>query len=505
MMRFKSILIRPVAQRIAARVQQSAYTAIEDQSKWFTRILDKGSSSVYAHHHGIHASMSYDEYRRSTPMIDYEDMRVYIDRVIGGEHHVLWPGRPKYFAKTSGTTSGAKYIPITSDSMSNHFHTARNALFVQASRLRQFEWLDGKMIFLSGSPELEDVNGTPTGRLSGIVNHAVPAWLRTNQLPSYRTNCIEDWQMKIAAIVRETHNQPMTLISGIPPWVVDYFEHLLNYTKAEDIGSLFPDLSFVVHGGVNFKPYWSTFQELIGRPVHMIETYPASEGFLAFQDMGVDDGLLLNTDSGIFFEFVRLDQWEDEYRERLALCEVSTGVQYVVIITSNAGLWSYILGDTVEFCSTSPYRIRVSGRIAHYISAHGEHVIAKEVEEAIIQANDALGIQIHHFTVAPVIHQGANRQSYHEWFIEYKDAQVDMESLSAVIDRSMREQNAYYDDLRRSGMLSRPVIRMVHPGGFASYMRSIGKLGSQNKVPILSNDRKVAQGLESYVENPDQP
>ncbi len=494
-MSVKSLIIKPVAKRIAKTVARNSLKAIEHQQNIFNKLVQKGSLTKFGQAHGLEPNIIYQDFKTQVPVRDYEQLKTYLDLVVQGEPDILWPGRPKYFAKTSGTTSGSKFIPITQDSMPNHFNSARNALFCQATRLNKFSFLDGKMIFLSGSPELQMTNGIPTGRLSGIVNHAVPKWLRTNQLPSYQTNCIEDWDKKIDQIIKETKGQTMTLISGIPPWVKDYFERLLSDTLAKTVGELFPKLEFVVHGGVNFEPYRSAFNKLIGRPYHNVETYPASEGFIAFQDAREEDGLLLNTNSGIFFEFIPVDQIFDENPERITIKDVQPHVNYAIILSSNAGLWAYNIGDTVEFVSRDPFRIRVTGRIKHFISAFGEHVIAKEVEEAIHRASEQFSLDVSAFTVAPLIDESAEGQSCHQWFIETDWQGADIDAVAHVLDAAIQEQNTYYEDLRNSGMLVLPSIKILKPGVFSDFMKRQGKHGGQNKIPVLSNDRKIAREL----------
>ncbi len=494
-MKFKSTVIKPLARRIAARVQKDSLRAVSDQDAIFKQLMKKGGETIFGMDHGFDQVTSHSDFINQVSVRDYESSRSYIDRVVAGEANVLWPGRPKYWAKTSGTTSGSKYIPITRDSMPNHFNTARNALFCQANRLNRFSFVDGKMIFLSGSPKLEQTNGIPTGRLSGIVNHAVPSWLRGNQLPSYETNCLEDWDEKIEAIITETLTQKMTLISGIPPWVKDYFERLIARSGKETIAEIFPDLEFVAHGGVNFEPYRSAFDDLIGRPYDSVETYPASEGFFAFQDQSEEDGLLLNTNSGIFFEFIPTSEIHNDNPSRLSLAQVDLDVNYALILSSNAGLWAYNIGDTVEFVGLNPYRIRVTGRIKHFISSFGEHVISKEIEEAIKEATALQEVQVSAFTVAPVINNEVAGASRHQWIIEFASNNPDLTVIAGILDESVRRQNSYYDDLRRSRMLREAELIAVPPGTFSAFMRSQGKQGGQNKIPILSNDRVIADGI----------
>ena len=494
-MGFKSFLIRPFAKKIARDIRRWSSRAEETQLAIFRTLIQKGRQTTFGRDHQFDQINTPADFAERVPLRDYEGLRSYIDQIKAGQRNVLWPGRPKYFAKTSGTTSGVKYIPLTRDSMPNHFNTARNALFNYYAQTGRGDWLDGKMIFLSGSPELDEIGGIPTGRLSGIVNHEVPAWLRTNQLPSYPTNCIEAWEDKLDAIVSETKDQDMRLISGIPPWVQMYFERLLEVTGKQHIKDVFPNFSVFVYGGVNYEPYRAVLENMVGKPLDTIETYPASEGFIAFQDTLAEPGLLLNAASGIFFEFVPADEIFSDQPTRLTLAEVRTGVNYAIIINNNAGLWGYNIGDTVQFVSTDPYRIIVSGRIKHFISAFGEHVIGKEVEAAMLDVARTHHSRITEFTVAPNIHPLEGGLPYHEWLVEFDQPPANMDQFAADLDRAMVQQNIYYEDLIRGSILRTLKIRPLRRDSFRDYMKTQGKLGGQNKVPRLSNDRKIAAAL----------
>ncbi len=498
-MGWKSTLAKPIAKIIAGNIRKWSKNAVEAQHKVFRQLMTGLSQTVYGKEHGISADSSYDDFRKKVPIRDYEGLKDYIERIKKGESNVLWPGIPVYFAKTSGTTSGIKYIPITKESIPNHFGTARNALFNYFAETGNGTWLDGKLIFLSGSPELDSINGILTGRLSGISNHMVPNWLKTNQLPSYSVNCIEDWEEKVAAIVEETVHKDMRLISGIPPWVQMYYEKLLEKTGKKTISEIFKNYSVFVYGGVNFEPYRAKLEELVGKKIDSVEVYPASEGFIAFQDSQQSPGLLLNVNSGIFFEFIPLDEISKPEPKRLALWEIEVGVNYALIINNNAGLWGYNIGDTVRFISKDPYRLLVSGRVKHYISAFGEHVIGKEVEEALLEVADKEDIKIVEFTVSPQVTPPEGGAPYHEWFIEFDTPPTDLVSFSAKLDKAMTRQNIYYDDLIVGNILRPLVIRVMRRDTFREYMKSQGKLGSQNKVPRLSNDRKIADELKKYI------
>ena len=497
-MNLKSLLARPFANYIYNKILKGMETAVADQQNIFKNLIKSAKDTQFGKDHHFETIQTYEDFKRQVPVRDYEQIKPYIEKIKEGKHNILWKGKPIYFAKTSGTTSGIKYIPITKDSIPNHINSARDALLCYIAQTGNSEFTKGKMIFLSGSPELDRIGGIPTGRLSGIVNHHVPKYLRSNQLPGYETNCIEDWETKLDKIVEETINQNMTLISGIPPWMQMYFDRLQE-KRGKKIAELFPNFSVMVQGGVNFEPYKTKLYESIGRKIDCIELFPASEGFFAFQDSQTEPGLLLNTNSGIFFEFVPVKEIANYNPTRLTLADVKVGENYALVISNNAGLWAYNIGDTVKFVSIKPYRLVVSGRTKHYISAFGEHVIGEEVEYALTKTAAKNNIKVIEFTVAPVVEQGKEK-SYHEWFIEFEDTPQNIGQLAEEIDNNLREKNVYYDDLIAGNILQKLKITPIRKNGFIDYMKSIGKLGGQNKLPRLSNDRKIADELETYKE-----
>ena len=496
-MAIKSFLAKPFANYIYKQIKKGMVNAVEDQQAIFNLLIKTAAKTDFGKDHGFENIKTYEDFVKQVPVRDYEAFKPYIEKIKQGRHNVLWKGQPIYFAKTSGTTSGVKYIPITRDSIPNHINTARNALLCYMAETGNTRFADGKLIFLSGSPELERVGGIPTGRLSGIVNHHVPKYLRSNQLPSYTTNCIEEWEEKLDKIVEETINQNMTLISGIPPWMQMYFDRLTE-KSGKKIAELFPNFNVMVQGGVNFEPYKAKLYESIGKQIDCIELFPASEGFFAFQDSQKEPGLLLNTNSGIFFEFVPAGEIFNENPTRLSLKDVKVGENYALIINNNAGLWGYNIGDTVKFVSVNPYRLIVSGRTKHFISAFGEHVIGEEVESALLKAADEENMHVTEFTVAPFIAQDAGK-SYHEWFIEFENMPADINAFAKKIDDNLRIKNVYYEDLVGGNILQPLKISVIQKNGFIDYMKSIGKLGGQNKVARLSNDRKIADQLQPFI------
>ena len=493
-MGIRSVLSKPFANLTVAQQRKWSINPGSYQQRILENLVSKGQHTSFGRDHHLKNVSNHQEFQQAVPVRDYEGLKGYVDRILKGESDVLWQGKPAYFAKTSGTTSGTKYIPITKDSMPNHINSARNALLSYVQESGKGSFLDGKLIFLSGSPELEKKAGIYTGRLSGIVNHHVPGYLRTNQMPSYETNCIEDWEEKLEKIIDETIYKDMTLISGIPPWVQMYFDRIVERT-GKPIKDVFPNFSMFVYGGVNFEPYRKKLFETIGKEIPSIETYPASEGFIAYQDSQAEEGLLLLSDSGIFFEFIPADEYFDENPTRLTVEEVKTGVNYAVIINSNAGLWGYSIGDTVKFVSTYPHRLVVTGRIKHFISAFGEHVIGEEVEKAMRETiREFPETELVEFTVAPNVtpEEGLPR---HEWYVEFRQEPNDLASFQNKLDLHLQKLNTYYFDLVSGNILSELKLIPLQQDAFRNYMKSIGKLGGQNKVPRLSNDRKLAEGL----------
>ena len=493
-MSIKSVAAKIFAKLIVAKTRKWTSNPVETQRRVFDDLIKSAASTAFGKDHNFTDIKSYEDFARRVPIRDYEALRPYVDRVVNGEENILWPGKPLYFAKTSGTTSGAKYIPLTKESMPFHIQAARDAILHYIAETGHADFVDGKMIFLQGSPELEEKNGVKLGRLSGIVAHFVPKYLQKNRMPSWETNCIDDWETKVDAIVDETLPENMAVISGIPSWVQMYFEKLRERT-GKPVGEVFPNFNLFIYGGVNYEPYRAKFENLMGRKVDSIELFPASEGFFAYQDSQKEKGMLLLLNSGIFYEFVKASEFHDENPRRYTIGEVEIGVNYVLILSTNAGLWGYNIGDTVQFTSVKPYRVIVSGRIKHYISAFGEHVIGKEVEAALQEAMENTSVRVNEFTVAPQI-TPAEGLPYHEWLIEFENPPDDLVDFAQKIDVAMRKQNVYYDDLIAGNVLRTLVITPVPQNGFNEYMKSVGKLGGQNKVPRLANDRKIADALK---------
>lgn len=483
------------AKRHLKNAEHYKQNAVADQEKLLLSLLKKAEKTLFGRLHQFDKIKSISDFQKQVPIADYEDLKPFIEKMKRGEANILWTDTPEYFAKTSGTTSGAKYIPISKEGMPYQIAAAQSALFHYIANKNNADFVNGKMIFLQGSPQLEEINGIKTGRLSGIVAHHIPNYLQKNRLPSYETNCIEDWETKVDKIVEETERENMTLISGIPPWLMMYFEKLIE-RNGKKIKQIFPNLQLIITGGVNYEPYREKMQDLLGGKVDIVQTFPASEGFFAFQDDDTQEGLLLQTNHGIFYEFVPLEEFGKPNASRLTLKEVELNKDYALILTTNSGLWAYSIGDVVRFISKNPHRILVSGRTKHYTSAFGEHIIAFEVEEAMKSTIEQCFAQITEFHLAPQVTPKNEELPYHEWFIEFEKEPEDLENFRKILDNEMRKRNVYYDDLINGNVLQPLKITKLKKNAFQEYAKQEGKLGGQNKIPRLANDRKIAEVLE---------
>ncbi len=490
-MSLKATIAKPLARYVTNKVMQRAMDPVATQQSVLKELVRFANDTYFGREHRLHQVQDHAALVQAVPLRDYEGFRPYIDRILTGEQDVLWPGQPLYLCKTSGTTSGAKYIPITKESLPNHIGSARRALLAYIAHSGRAEFVDGKMIFLQGSPVLDRSRHIPTGRLSGIVANHVPAYLLKNRLPSFATNSIADWETKVEAIVGETMRADMRLISGIPAWVQMYFERLLARTGAASVRHVFPNFSLFVYGGVNYAPYRARMEALIGGSVPSVELFPASEGFIAYQDKGPEEGLLLVLDNGIYFGFVPMHGTD---RRPRSIAEVELNTQYALVLYTNAGLWGYEIGDTVKFVSLAPPRVVVTGRTKHFTSAFGEHVIAEEVEGALNDAMAQVPCEVAEFTVAPQL-APAEGLPYHEWYIEFAAPPVDAARFAAAMDAALQKRNPYYKDLITGKVLRPLVVRALPRGAFTTWMKARGMNDAQSKVPRLANDRRYVDGL----------
>ena len=493
----KTIIAILYAYLVKRRNKKWIDSPIKWQTNTFKKLIKNGIKTEFGKNHDFETIQSYEDYKEKVPVRDYEELRPYIEKVVNGEKDILWPGKPLYIAKTSGTTSGVKYIPITKESIKTHIRSARDALLNYFLKTKNFKPLNGKHMFLQGSPELDKKHGIYHGRLSGISAHYVPKLFLRNRKPSWTTNCIEDWEDKVEAVIKETVGEKMTIIAGIPSWVQMYFEKIV-LKEGKTISQIFPDLSLYVYGGVSYEPYRQIFDKLFGKSIDTLATFPASEGFFGYQDQFNKDqtDLLLLLNNDIFYEFIKAEDFLSGKYDRISIKDVELDVNYLLLISTSAGLWSYNIGDTIKFTSKDPYRIIVSGRIKHFLSAFGEHVISEEVEKAMEAATKLHNVAIREFTVAPKINS-MKMLPHHEWYVEFEDFPEDMSAFTKSLDNEMMNQNMYYKDLIDGKILKSLEVISVEIGGFNNYMKSVGRLGGQNKVPRLSNDRKIANKLKT--------
>ncbi len=498
-MNVKSTVLNLAASALSKRLYKEEAYAIRHQERVFQKIIRQASNTAFGKEYRFSKIKHFGDFVKRVPIQDYEMLKPYIERIKQGERDVLWKGMPKYFAKTSGTTSGTKYIPITRQSIKNHINSARNALFSYVGSNRKTKIFDGQMLFLSGSPELEWENRIGIGRLSGIVNHEVPRWFTKNKLPSAEINMLQPWEYKIEKIVEDLLPRRLSVISGIPPWVQMFCEKVIEASGKNTVADVFPHLELYIHGGVNYKPYYQKIKSLIGKDIALVETYPASEGFIAYQPDYREDGMRLVTNSGIFFEFVEKSQIYQENPERIWLGDVEANKDYTVILSSNAGLWAYLIGDVVQFQSVNPFRLKVTGRVNQYISAFGEHVLASEVDYAMNAAQLAHQFRLVEFHVAPQVNPTDNSKAYHEWFIEFEKEPDNLQAIADTIHNSLASKNGYYADLIKGHMLDCVKIRSMPKGSFLRIARETGQIGEQFKVQRLSNDRELAERLKQEL------
>ena len=495
-MSVKEFLAKILAKYFVWKIRKWSKRPIQTQKKVFRNLILKAKETSFGKNHNFSEINSHKDFVKNVRVKDYEGLLPYFNRLVKGEENVLWPGKPICFAKTSGTTSGVKHIPITKDSMPTHINASRDAIFHYINETGKTAFLNKKVIFLQGSPVLEEISGIKTGRLSGIVAHFTPPYLRRNISPSWDVNCIEDWEEKVKEISLETIKEDMAVIGGIPPWVQMYFEKLKQLSKKKNMSEIFPNFHLFVYGGVNFEPYRNMFNDLIGKEIDSIEYFPASEGFFAYQDSQKSNELLLQINSGIFYEFIKLDEMNMKSPTRFTVKNVEVGINYVLIISTSAGLWAYNTGDTIAFTSLFPHKIIVTGRYKHFISAFGEHVIANEVEKALKQSLKRSLLKVNEFTVAPLINPKKGLP-FHQWWVEFENTpnKEEVERLASSLDKNMQMQNAYYKDLVEGKVLKKLEIIILKKDTFNKYMKKKGKLGGQNKLPRLSNDRKIVEEI----------
>jgi len=493
MISVKSFFFLKYAQWKVKREYKTHLEAICTQEKFLKTWIHKNRKTAFGKDHNFDKIETYRDFTTFVPIRNYEEYLPYIERIKQGDHKVLSTEAPIYLLMTSGTTAGSKYIPISKTGVKHQIEGAMMALCFYAVHKKSAEFMKYKMIFLQGSPELEDTFVIPSGRLSGVVYHHVPKFFRRNKLPSYKINTIPNWQEKIDKIVDETWREDISILGGIPPWCIQYFEKLLQYTGNTQLKNLYPHLEMYIYGGLDFSSYRDLTQRLLGEGIACLQTYPASEGFFAVQDSLVVADMLLLLDQGNYYEFKPFN--DPEEAEVAVLKDVKLGVRYELIVTNNSGLYRYAIGDLVEFTTLHPFRIRVVGRTSQYISAFGEHVIAYEIEKTMENALSKFGLSIVDYYVYPDI-----EEKRYEWLIEFDKTlhNDDLLAIARFLDTELAHLNKYYAHLINGQIINNSLIVPIRKGTFKGFRESIGKEGGQNKVVRISNNDTFAKMLFSY-------
>lgn len=459
------------------------------------RLIRQNETSEYGSKYNFFDIHSIENYKNRLPLILYEDILEEIDRVKSGKQNILTSSPIQYLLMTSGTSAGTKYIPITRSGLKHQINAALKLLCFYAIDKGHADFMSKKMLFLQGSPKLDQSLKIPTGRLSGVVYHHVPQFFQRNRLPKYMTNIIEDWQDKINNIADECLNEDISVFGGIPPWCIQFFELLCEKKKAKNLKEIFPSLAIYIHGGVDFSSYKSALQKILTKDVDMIQTFPASEGFFGIQDKLDREDMLLLLNQGIYYEFIPYEIIDQKNPQTLSLEEIELEKNYELIITNNSGLWRYRMGDLIQFTSISPYRIRVTGRTSQYISAFGEHVIGYEIEQVMNSTIEKFNLQIEDYHVSPNI-----EEKRYEWRIEWKGIQPNpIYEIESYLDISLSKLNKYYKDLIKGSIVFQSKIFSMRKNTFSDFRKQEHKEGGQNKVIRLANQDAIAKRLDSLT------
>jgi len=482
------------------------------QERLLLDLCRKAARTRFGREHGFAGVRSVREFQDNVPLRTYLEFKPYWDTLLEGETDVTWPGRIERFALTSGTTAGNKYIPLSDEGVRSQRRAGRDIVNFYLEQSGDTALFGGKFLFLGGSTELVRLpSGALAGDLSGIMACRMPRYANLFRLPSPSIALMGDWEKKLDAMAEEAERSDVRGVSGTPSWVFCLFEQVMERRRArgrsvETVADVWPEFRLLVHGGVNYEPYRESMRHLLGKAVHALEVYPASEGFIGIQDRLDANDMLLMMDTGLFYEFVPREEIASDAPRRFTVADVETGVDYAIVLSTNSGLWGYVLGDTVRFTSLRPHRLRVTGRIAHFLSAFGEHLISEEVEAAVAGACRTAGAEIRDFHVAPIYPDQNTPRPAHQWFVEFVKPPADEHEFIAEVDRRLQRRNDDYAAHRQGDAgMSAPLLTTVPKGGFRRAMKRIGKLGGQNKVPRLRNDREFADVLAQCMDEGQKP
>lgn len=472
---------------------------VDVQQEQLFKLINKAANTEWGKKYGYHSVDSVKKFQERVPISRYEDFKPYIDRLLKGETNVLWPGSIRWFAKSSGTTSDkSKFIPVSKEALENcHFRGGKDTLAIYFSNYPDSKLYSGKGLTLGGSQQINKINNKSFyGDLSAILIDNMPFWTYFVKAPRQDIALMAEWEEKLEKLSEATISENITNINGVPSWMLVLLKHILKKTGKSNILEVWPNLELFVHGGVSFAPYQEQFRKIIPTDnMHYMEAYNASEGFFAIQDSPYRKDMLLMLDYGVFYEFVPMDELENDHPKALTLDEVETDTNYAIVISTNGGLWRYMIGDTIRFTSTFPHKIKISGRTKHFINAFGEEVIIDNAENALKTACDKTGAIIKEYTAAPV-YMGTESKGKHEWIVEFEKEPNDLEYFRHVLDNALQTINSDYEAKRYKDItLELPIVHQAKPGLFYQWMKKRGKLGGQNKVPRLSNDRKYIDDL----------
>lgn len=467
------------------------------QNEWFEKLIDMAEDTAWGEKYDYKSLKSVEDFKSRVPINDYSSLQPYIERARKGEVSVLWPGEVPWFAKSSGTTSGkSKYIPVTEDSLEEcHYQGGKDLLALYYIHYPESQVLAGKNIGVSGTTQLESDSDAFTGDLSAILIDNMPFWAQMACTPDLSVSMMDNWENKLDLIVKHTLVEDVRTLSGVPSWMLVILRRVLEASGKSNISEVWPNFELVIHGGVNFKPYRQQFEDILPKHTHYLETYNASEGFFGIQDQVGQSDMLLMLDYGIYYEFLPMGELDKDFPKSLSLDEVELGVNYALVISTNGGLWRYLIGDTIVFTSKYPYRIRITGRTKSFINAVGEELIVENADYAIEVACSKTNSVISEYTVAPIYFNG-KQNATHQWALEFEKQPQDIAMFMDILDNALKSKNSDYEAKRYHDIILRPPeIKVLERGSFMAWLKQNNKLGGQNKIPRLSNDRDFVEEL----------
>ncbi|HJW16983.1 MAG TPA: GH3 auxin-responsive promoter family protein [Flavisolibacter sp.] len=499
-------LLSPAISRFARwrlwSIEKWMSDAATNQFDVWQDLLAAGQYTEFGRKYNFSHIQSLDDFKSTVPIQEYESLKPYIERMMKGEENILWNTPISWFAKSSGTTSDkSKFIPVSEESLQdNHYRASKDVLSFYYASHPESDLLTGKSLIIGGSHQISQVNEeVHCGDLSAVIVQNSPFWSNWIRTPDTSIILMDEWESKIEKLAQSTILENVTSMAGVPTWLIVLLKRILEITGKQTIKEVWPSLELYMHGGVSFVPYKQQFEKLIGAPINYLEMYNASEGFFAAQDDVTKEGMLLMCDHGIFYEFMPLSEYGKEFPETIQLDDVQTGVNYALVITTNGGLWRYLVGDTIQFVSLDPFRIKVSGRIKHYINAFGEEIIIDNTDQAIAVASQRTGAVVKDYSAAPVYFSEEGNGA-HEWLIEFEKEPQDLEGFTSELDAALKNINSDYEAKRYKDIALRmPLIKSVPRNTFTNWLSSKGKLGGQHKVPRLSNERTIIEDIKTFM------